>query len=191
MDAASWGTLGRERWQGVAPLKKVSPLGFAGKSGPRARGAPRRGANARVLRIIGGTWRGRKLRFPAAADIRPTPDRVRETLFNWLGARTSGARCLDLFAGSGALGLEALSRGAAHVDLRRARRGGGARAAHAARRVAGRRMHVSSARMLCVTSRSAAATLRHRVPRSALRLRAAGAGGASCSSSAAGCARAR
>jgi len=70
-----------------------------------------------VLRIIGGTWRGRKLRFPASAAIRPTPDRVRETLFNWLGAATHGARCLDLFAGSGALGLEALSRGAAQVSL--------------------------------------------------------------------------
>ena len=70
-----------------------------------------------MLRIIGGTWRGRKLRFPASAAIRPTPDRVRETLFNWLGAATRGARCLDLFAGSGALGLEALSRGAAHVTF--------------------------------------------------------------------------
>lgn len=70
-----------------------------------------------MLRIIGGTWRGRKLRFPAGAEIRPTPDRVRETLFNWLAARTPGARCLDLFAGSGALGLEALSRGAAHVTF--------------------------------------------------------------------------
>ena len=70
-----------------------------------------------MLRIIGGTWRGRKLRFPASADIRPTPDRVRETLFNWLGAAVRGARCLDLFAGSGALGLEALSRGAAHVTF--------------------------------------------------------------------------
>lgn len=74
-----------------------------------------RGSQSRVLRIIAGTWRGRRLRFPAAADIRPTPDRVRETLFNWLGPRVCGARCLDLFAGSGALGLEALSRGAAHV----------------------------------------------------------------------------
>jgi 16S rRNA (guanine966-N2)-methyltransferase len=70
-----------------------------------------------VLRIIGGAWRGRKLRFPASAAIRPTPDRVRETLFNWLGARTRGARALDLFAGSGALGLEALSRGASHVTF--------------------------------------------------------------------------
>jgi len=66
-----------------------------------------------VLRIIGGAWRGRRLRFPEGADIRPTPDRVRETLFNWLAPRIAGARCLDLFAGSGALGLEALSRGAA------------------------------------------------------------------------------
>ena len=69
------------------------------------------------MRIIGGTWRGRRLRFTASADIRPTPDRVRETLFNWLGGRVSGARCLDLFAGSGALGLEALSRGAGHVQF--------------------------------------------------------------------------
>ncbi|MGH8208828.1 MAG: 16S rRNA (guanine(966)-N(2))-methyltransferase RsmD [Steroidobacteraceae bacterium] len=69
------------------------------------------------MRIIGGTWRGRKLRFPPSAEIRPTPDRVRETLFNWLGSRVPGARCLDLFTGSGALGLESLSRGAAHVTF--------------------------------------------------------------------------
>lgn len=82
------------------------------------RGAPpRRGAQARVLRIIGGAWRGRRLRFPAQSAIRPTPDRVRETLFNWLGTAIAGARCLDLFAGSGALGLEALSRGAAAVQF--------------------------------------------------------------------------
>ena len=68
-----------------------------------------------MLRIIGGTWRGRRLRFPATEALRPTPDRVRETLFNWLSGRVIGARCLDLFAGSGALGLEALSRGAARV----------------------------------------------------------------------------
>jgi 16S rRNA (guanine966-N2)-methyltransferase len=67
-----------------------------------------------MLRIIGGSWRGRTWRFPEG-DIRPTPDRVRETLFNWLSPGIAGARCLDLFAGSGALGLEALSRGAAHV----------------------------------------------------------------------------
>jgi 16S rRNA (guanine(966)-N(2))-methyltransferase RsmD len=65
------------------------------------------------IRIIGGTWRGRRIRFPAIEDVRPTPDRVRETLFNWLGQDLSGAKTLDLFAGSGALSLEALSRGAA------------------------------------------------------------------------------
>lgn len=68
-----------------------------------------------VLRIIGGDWRGRRLRFPAEADLRPTADRVRETLFNWLAFDIPGARVLDLFAGSGALGLEALSRGAAEA----------------------------------------------------------------------------
>jgi 16S rRNA (guanine966-N2)-methyltransferase len=69
------------------------------------------------LRIIGGQWRGRKLAFPAVADLRPSADRVRETLFNWLQAHIPGARCLDLFAGSGALGLEALSRGAVEVVM--------------------------------------------------------------------------
>ncbi|MBV6416342.1 MAG: Ribosomal RNA small subunit methyltransferase D [Steroidobacteraceae bacterium] len=72
---------------------------------------------ARQLRIIGGEWRGRRWQFPAGSDIRPTPDRVRETLFNWLAGRVAGARVLDLFAGSGALGLEAHSRGAAHVTF--------------------------------------------------------------------------
>jgi 16S rRNA (guanine966-N2)-methyltransferase len=75
-----------------------------------------RGAR-RVLRIVGGRHRGRKLRFPTGVEIRPTPDRVRETLFNWLQTRIADARVLDLFAGSGALGLEALSRGAAHVTF--------------------------------------------------------------------------
>jgi 16S rRNA (guanine966-N2)-methyltransferase len=69
------------------------------------------------LRIIGGKHRGRKLRFPDTPGLRPTPDRVRETLFNWLGQRLDGMRCLDLFAGSGALGFEAASRGAASVTL--------------------------------------------------------------------------
>lgn len=67
------------------------------------------------LRIIGGRWRGRRLQFPPLPDIRPTLDRVRETLFNWLQFEIAGRRCLDLFAGSGALGLEALSRGAGKV----------------------------------------------------------------------------
>jgi 16S rRNA (guanine966-N2)-methyltransferase len=65
--------------------------------------------------VIGGAMRGRRWRFPDIPDIRPTPDRVRETLFNWLGTHIVGARCLDLFAGSGALGLESLSRGASSV----------------------------------------------------------------------------
>jgi 16S rRNA (guanine966-N2)-methyltransferase len=67
------------------------------------------------IRIIGGRWRGRRLRFPGSADIRPTPDRVRETLFNWLGQDLTGLTTLDLFAGSGALSLEALSRGASRA----------------------------------------------------------------------------
>lgn len=78
------------------------------------RGGGRQGARNQ-FRIIGGRWRGRRLPFPAEGGIRPTPDRVRETLFNWLQPRIESARCLDLFAGSGALGLEALSRGAAQV----------------------------------------------------------------------------
>lgn len=67
------------------------------------------------VRIIGGDWRSRVLDFPDLPDLRPTPDRVRETLFNWLQYQLPGARCLDLFAGSGVLGFEALSRGAASV----------------------------------------------------------------------------
>jgi len=64
------------------------------------------------LRIIGGRWRGRRIGFLAEPGLRPTPDRVRETLFNWLQPVIAGSRCLDLFCGSGALGMEALSRGA-------------------------------------------------------------------------------
>mgnify|MGYP001499068626 FL=1 len=69
------------------------------------------------VRIIGGQWRSRVLRFPDAEQLRPTPDRVRETLFNWLGQDLTGLRCLDLFAGSGVLGLEAASRGARLVVM--------------------------------------------------------------------------
>src|SRR5882757_4093982 len=65
-----------------------------------------------IVRIIGGKWRGRKLKFPVIPGLRPTPDRVRETLFNWLRLVVPNSSCLDLFAGSGALGFEALSRGA-------------------------------------------------------------------------------
>jgi len=69
------------------------------------------------VRIVGGSLRGRKLKFPDAPGLRPTPDRVRETLFNWLAPHIAGMRVLDLFAGSGALGFEAMSRGAAQVVL--------------------------------------------------------------------------
>ena len=69
------------------------------------------------VRIIAGQWRGRKLEFPDAPGLRPTADRVRETLFNWLAPVLPGAVCLDLFAGSGALGFEAASRNAAHVVM--------------------------------------------------------------------------
>jgi len=87
---------------------------------PRKNGNPVKKDAARqggglLLRIIGGAWRGRRIHFAAVEAIRPTPDRVRETLFNWLQMDVAGSRCLDLYAGSGALGLEALSRGASRV----------------------------------------------------------------------------
>ena len=69
------------------------------------------------LRIIGGRWRRRILQIPGGPELRPTPDRVRETLFNWLAPVIEGARCLDCYAGTGALGFEALSRGAASVVM--------------------------------------------------------------------------
>jgi len=68
-----------------------------------------------TIRIIGGLYRGKKLQFPEVEGLRPTPDRVRETVFNWLMNHVRNARCLDAFAGSGALGFEAFSRGAAEV----------------------------------------------------------------------------
>lgn len=77
----------------------------------------KRVVNSNSLRIIGGTWRSRRLQFIDSPKIRPTPDRVRETLFNWLANDIKGAICLDLFAGSGALGFEAISRGADQVML--------------------------------------------------------------------------
>ena len=69
------------------------------------------------IRIIGGQWRGRRLPVAHQPGLRPTPDRIRETLFNWLAPVISGARCLDLFAGTGALGFEALSRGARYAAM--------------------------------------------------------------------------
>ncbi len=87
--------------QAVSPPKPARPA---------KRGAPDPGPS--TLRIIAGAWRGRRVNFPDLPGLRPTPDRVRETVFNWLQHEIQGTRCLDLFAGSGALGLEALSRGA-------------------------------------------------------------------------------
>jgi len=69
------------------------------------------------VRIVGGMWRSRMIGVPSRPELRPTPDRVRETLFNWLGQELAGLACLDLFAGSGALGFEAASRGAARVVM--------------------------------------------------------------------------
>jgi 16S rRNA (guanine966-N2)-methyltransferase len=83
------------------------------KSPKPSKPPPQDGRNS--VRIIGGSWRGRRVSFPDLPGLRPTPDRVRETLYNWLQHSIVGTRCLDLFAGSGALGLEALSRGAAGV----------------------------------------------------------------------------
>jgi 16S rRNA (guanine966-N2)-methyltransferase len=80
-------------------------------------GKPRKGAGRNRVRIIGGEWRSRLVSFPDAQGLRPTPDRVRETLFNWLGQQLTGLAVLDLFAGSGVLGFEALSRGAARVVM--------------------------------------------------------------------------
>jgi len=76
-----------------------------------------RTAKAGKIRIIGGEYRGRRIEVPPRPDLRPTPDRVRETLFNWLGQTLEQRSCLDLFAGSGALGFEAASRGAARVVM--------------------------------------------------------------------------
>ena len=88
---------------------------------PRHRKSPPRSQTQaeprQTLRIIGGQWRGRKLPFVGAEGLRPTGDRIRETLFNWLMPDLPGARCLDVFSGSGALGLEALSRGAEAATL--------------------------------------------------------------------------
>ncbi|GKS70339.1 16S rRNA (guanine(966)-N(2))-methyltransferase RsmD [Nitrosomonas sp. PY1] len=72
---------------------------------------------ARKIRIIGGYWRSRLIQFPNRTDLRPTANRIRETLFNWLGQDLTGLNCLDLFAGSGALGFEAASRGAQSVVM--------------------------------------------------------------------------
>lgn len=104
----------------------------------------RRAAPPGVVRIIGGSWRGSKLAVPALTDLRPTPQRLRETLFNWLMPVIEGARVLDVFAGSGALGIEALSRGAAFALLIERDR---AQAGHIRADLA--RLHIANAEVHC------------------------------------------
>ena len=101
-------------------MARRNPANRSQSGKPQRRSGPasaRNEAGTGELRIIGGDWRSRKLRFPDAGGVRPTPARTRETLFNWLSFHLAGSDCLDLFAGSGALGLEALSRGAATATL--------------------------------------------------------------------------
>jgi 16S rRNA (guanine966-N2)-methyltransferase len=93
-----------------------TPSSRAPEREPKIREAtPKRGGKAHAIRIIGGDWKRTPLPVLDLEGLRPTPDRVRETLFNWLGQSLDGLRCLDLFAGSGALGFESASRGAARV----------------------------------------------------------------------------
>jgi 16S rRNA (guanine966-N2)-methyltransferase len=98
-------------------MRPESPGSTAGAAASDAVTPARANAPPRKLRIVGGTLRGSRLDVPDAPGLRPTPDRARETLFNWLAPVIAGARCLDLFAGTGALGIEALSRGAGAVDF--------------------------------------------------------------------------
>jgi 16S rRNA (guanine966-N2)-methyltransferase len=95
-------------------MKTRSP--HSASSTPQAKPSPAH-KGAGEVRIIGGQWRRTKLPVALKPGLRPTPDRVRETLFNWLGQSLAGWRCVDAFAGTGALGLEAASRGAAQVTL--------------------------------------------------------------------------
>ena len=115
---------------------------------------PARGAPPGSVRLIGGRWRGTRLPVPDVAGLRPTSDRVRETLFNWLQPMLPGARVLDLFAGSGALGLEAVSRGASSAVLVEADPGlAGALQAAVARLDAGGQVQVQRADALAYLDR--------------------------------------
>lgn len=115
---------------------------------------PARGAPPGSVRLIGGRWRGTRLPVPDVAGLRPTSDRVRETLFNWLQPMLPGARVLDLFAGSGALGLEAVSRGASSAVLVEADPGlAGALQAAVARLDAGGEVQVQRADALAYLDR--------------------------------------
>ena len=97
-------------------MARSSPASRRADAAPAPTGAPQRAAGGRHhVRIVGGQWRRRLLPVSDHPGLRPTPDRVRETLFNWLGQDLAGWRCVDAFAGSGALGFEAASRGAVEV----------------------------------------------------------------------------
>lgn len=99
----------------VAAAAPAAPAGKKATAKDKPAAAAPKGAGE--IRIIGGAWKRTRLPVAQRPGLRPTPDRVRETLFNWLGQDLSGWRCLDAFAGTGALGLEAASRGAARVQL--------------------------------------------------------------------------
>jgi len=104
----------------MARVRAATAYTRAMRSSPPASSRPRantgtRGSGRHEIRIIGGQWRRTRLQVPDKPGLRPTPDRVRETLFNWLGQDLTGWRCVDAFAGTGVLGLEAASRGAAQV----------------------------------------------------------------------------
>jgi 16S rRNA (guanine(966)-N(2))-methyltransferase RsmD len=103
----------------MAGTNKRKPVPAQAPSGPKAAGKPANkvAAAPHEVRIIGGQWKRSKLPVASKPGLRPTPDRVRETLFNWLGQDLGGWRCLDVFAGTGALGFEAASRGARDVTL--------------------------------------------------------------------------
>ena len=113
--------LKRRQERAQAEAEAAAPVRGGKKSSgrPSAAGskqsAPPKSLGAGEVRIIGGAWRRRRLPVATFPGLRPTPDRVRETLFNWLGQDLGGWRCIDAFAGTGALGLEAASRGAAEV----------------------------------------------------------------------------
>ena len=120
--------------------------------------APAKRGPPREVRIIGGEWKRSKLPVADAPGLRPTPDRVRETLFNWLGQDLSGWRCLDAFAGSGALGFEAASRGASEVLLLERDRGLARSLNESKERLKATALRVENADALAWMARSAAAS---------------------------------
>ena len=103
--------------QNAPSAHQPGPIALSRPRTPAREKIAPQGSGAGRVRIIGGEWRSRRIAVADSPGLRPTPDRIRETVFNWLGQRLDGYRCLDLFAGSGVLGLEALSRGAVSATL--------------------------------------------------------------------------